>query len=282
MKNNLFLKIALCISLFGFLGFYFIPFLVSAFYAFTNNPIQKEFVGFQNFIELFGNKFFMLGLKNTLLFMLFALPIGMVLALLLAMGIKKVHYFSGILTLLFLIPLVLPSATIAQYWTEFYMGILNALRSLLGYGQLQQLGEWESRWFMVSIYIWKYMGYNTVLFQAGLYSISEEYYQCASLLGAGSWQRFRHITLVYLTPSFFIVFIMSFVNSFKIFREIYFVYGGYPAEGMYLLQHFMNSTLISLNYQKLVSAVYILTLLVAIVVAATFRIEKRVSQNLVD
>lgn len=282
MKRNLFLRVALWVSLLGFLGFYVVPFLISAFYAFTNNPIQKEFVGFRNFIELFGNRFFLLGLKNTLLFMLLAIPLGMVLSLLLAMGIRKVPRFSGILTLLFLIPLVLPSATIAQYWTELYVGILNGLRGLLGYGQLQQMGEWESRWFMVSVYIWKYMGYNTVLFQAGMYSIPEEYYQCASLLGAGAWQKFRHVTLVYLTPSFFIVFIMSFVNSFKIFREIYFVYGGYPAEGMYLLQHFMNSTLLSLNYQKLVSAVYLLTILVSAVVVAAFRTERRVSRNLTD
>lgn len=277
-----FLKMAMGISLFGFLGFYLIPFLVSVFYAFTNNPIQKEFVGFRNFRELFGNQFFLLGLRNTIWFLAFSLPLGMILSLFLAMAIKKAHYFSGILTLLFLVPLVLPSASIAQYWREVYVDGLNFLRSLSGSEPLQLLGEWESRWFMTSIYVWKYMGYNTVLFQAGLYSIPEEYYQCASLLGAGGWQKFRYITLVYLSPSFFIVFIMSFVNSFKVFREIYFVYGGYPAEGMYLLQHFMNSTLLSLNYQKLVSAVYVLTLLVAVVVVAALKMEKRISQNLVD
>lgn len=277
-----FLKVALWISLLGLFGFYIVPFLISAFYALTNNPIQKEFVGFRNFVELFDNSFFMLGMKNTLLFMLFAIPLGMVLSLLLAIGIKKVPIFSGILTLLFLIPLVLPSATIAQYWMELYVNVVNTFRSFLGYEQLTQMGEWGSRWFMISIYIWKYMGYNTVLFQAGIYSIPEEYYQCASLFGAGRWQLFRHVTLVYLTPSFLIVFIMSFVNSFKIFREIYFVYGGYPAEGMYLLQHFMNSTLLSLNYQRLVSAVYILTLLVAVVVVVSLKIERNISQNLAD
>lgn len=281
-RGNLFPAAALGISLLGFLGFYMVPFLISAYYAFTDNPIQKNFVGFQNFIDLFENRFFLLGLKNTIWFMAIAIPLGMVLSLLLAIGIKKVNIFSGFLTLLFLIPLVMPSATIYRYWLQIYSGVLNGLHSLSGLAPVHQFSEWESRCFMVVIFIWKYMGYNIVLFQAGLYGIPEEYYQCASVLGAGAWQKFRHVTLVYLTPSFFIVFIMSFVNSFKIFREIYFVNGGYPAEGMYLLQHFMNSTLLSLSYQKLVSAVYILTLLVSVVVIAAFRIERRVSQNLVD
>ena len=270
------------ISLLGFFGFYVIPFFTASFYVFTNNPIQRKFVGGENFIDIMNNRFFLLGLKNTLLFMAVAIPISMILSLLLAIGIKEIHFFSGIFSLLFLMPLVLPSASIAQYGIEHYMIFLNGIRKILGYGLLEQMGEWESRLFMVGIYIWKYVGYNMVLFQAGLYAIPKEYYHWASLLGAGKWQKFYYITLLYLSPSFFIVFIMSFVNSFKIFREIYFVYGGYPAEGMYLLQHFMNSTLLSLNYQKLVSAVYILTLLIAVVVIVAFKMEKYIAQNLTE
>lgn len=272
--------LALGISVGGFLCFYFLPFLGSFWYAVTNNPIQQEFVGAENFTKLLTNEFFLLGFKNTLYFMVLSIPIGMILSLLLALAVKQCRGFTGILTLLFLIPLVLPSASIAQYWWGLYLDVLNGIRSVVGMETVLELSVWESRFFMVSIYVWKFMGYNMVLFQAGLYGISEEYYQCASLFGAGVWQRFWHITRVYLTPSFFIIFIMSFVNCFKIFREIYFVYGGYPAEGMYLLQHFMNSTLISLNYQKLVSAVYLLTLLVAGIVIAAFGMERRVSREL--
>lgn len=272
--------LALGISVGGFLCFYFIPFLASFWYAVTNNPIQREFVGMKNFTELFSNEFFLLGFKNTLYFMVLSIPVGMLLSLVLALTVKMSRGISGVLTLLFLIPLILPSASIANYWLDLYVNVLNWIRSIGGMEAVYGLGIWESRFFMVSIYIWKFMGYNMVLFQAGLYGIPEEYYQCASLFGAGSWQRFWYITRVYLTPSFFIVFIMSFVNSFKIFREIYFVYGGYPEEGMYLLQHFMNSTLISLNYQKMVSAVYLLTLLVAGIVITCFTLERRISSEL--
>lgn len=281
-KRDPFLIVALWASLGGVLLFYLIPFLGSAVYAFTNNPIQKQFVGFANFIELTHNAFFLLGLKNTLVFMVLAIPLGMLLSLVLALWVKSMKRGAGVFTLAFLLPLVIPSATIAQNFMTFYLHFLNYLHQLAGIAPVQELSAWESRWLMVLIYLWKYSGYHMVLLQAGLYAIPEEYYQCASLFGAGRWQRFLHVTMVYLRPSFFLTFLMSFVNSFKIFREIYFLYGGYPGEGTYLLQHFMNSTLLSLNYQKLVSAVYVLTLIVTAVVIFAFRGERRMSENLTD
>lgn len=281
-KRGLFPMGALWVSLGGFMVFYLIPFFISAVYAFTDNPVRMHFVGAQNFIGLFQNRFFLLGFKNTILFMILAIPAGMFLSLLLALGIKKANHFSGVLTLLFLVPLVLPSATIAQFWLETYLRVWNGVRELFGGTRVMEMGEWGSRWFMVSVYVWKYTGYNMVLFQAGLYAIPEEYEQCAAVLGANIWQKFWYVTRVYMTPVSFIVFIMSFVNSFKIFREIYFVYGGYPAEGMYLIQHFMNSTLLSIHYHKLVCAVYILTMLIVTIVAVTFAGQRRVLQNLSD
>ena len=281
-KKSLFLMGALWASLGGVLVFYLLPFLASTVYAFTNNPIQKQFVGWKNFQALFHNSFFLLGLKNTLLFMALAIPSGMTVSLLLALWIKNQRRGVGILTLCFLLPLVLPSATIARTFLYFYTELLNFFRIMAGLAPLQKMSAWESRFLMVLIYLWKYSGYHMVLFQTGLYAIPEEYYQCAALFGAGKWQRFRMVTLVYLTPCFSLVFLMSFVNAFKIFREIYFLYGDYPGEGAYLLQHFMNSTLLSLNYQKLVSAVYVLTLLVTAVVLFVFQGEKRISRELTD
>lgn len=256
--KDIFPAAALLASLGGVALFYLFPFLVSVVYAFVDNPIQMKFVGFKNFRELFGNPFFLLGMKNTLIFMGFALPLGMVCSLALALELKRLGKWGRLLSVIFLIPLVMPSATIVGFLLNFH----------------------RYRMMIILLYVWKYLGYHTILFLTGLYGIPEEYYECAAVLGAKRRQMFFHITLVYLTPSFFLVFMMSFVNSFKIFREIYLLQGDSPDKHVYLMQHFVNNTMLSMNYQRLVSAVYVLTLLIALVILPTFRMERKMAENL--
>lgn len=273
---------ALLISLSGFALFYLIPFLVSAVYAFVDNPIQMNYVGFQNFIDLASNEFFMRGMKNTLIFMGCAIPLCMLCSLFLAILLKKLGKWGGLISVLFLIPLVMPSATIVRFLMDIFgpHGGLNEAISLVKPTEILWMETGYMRGIMVLLFVWKYLGYNTVLFLTGLYGIPEEYYQCAAVFGADKRQQFFQVTLVYLTPGFFLVFIMSFVNSFKIFREIYLLQGDNPTKCIYLLQHFVNNTLLSMNYQRLVSAVYVLTLLIGLVVMVTFRLERKISENL--
>lgn len=275
---------ALSISLFGFSIFYLIPFAISLVYAFVENPVQMNFVGFRNFIELFQNKFFILGFKNTFIFMAFAIPLSMISSLLLALALKRLGRMGNLFSVIFLIPLVLPSATTVQFWMGIFAdkGVLNGFLHRFGLEGPSWLAGSYTMGVMIFIYIWKNLGYNTVLFLAGLHTIPEVYYSCASIFGASRWQRFRYVTLVYLTPTFFLVFIMSFVNSFKIFREVYLMQGEFPHESVYLLQYFVNNTLLSLNYHRLVSAVYVLTLVIVLVVVIAFKFEDRFSENLSD
>ena len=130
------------------------------------------------------------------------------------------------------------------------------------------------------IFIWKNIGYNMALYISGLSSIPEQYYEYADVEGAGILWKFKNITWVYLTPTTFLVFIMSFVNSFKIFKEIYIITGEYPPDGLYVLQHYMNNMFLSLNYSKLASAVYILTIVIVFFVACLFRTERKLSEHL--
>ena len=118
------------------------------------------------------------------------------------------------------------------------------------------------------------------LFISGLGSIPEEYYECADVEGAGRLWKFRNITYVYLTPITFLVLIMTFVNSFKVFKEIYIMTGEYPPDSLYVLQHYMNNMFLSLNYSKLVSATYILTIVIVLFVVCIFRAERKLSEDL--
>lgn len=264
-RTKVFPIMALSISLGGFALFYLVPFLVSAVYAFVNNPIQMKFVGFDNFRKLFQNEFFVRGLKNTLIFMVLAIPPGMVCSVFLAMALKKLGKRGSLLSVFFLVPLVMPSAASVQFLSDIFGS---------------QMESGAARWIMILLYIWKNLGYNTVLFLSGLYAIPEEYYSCAAVFGADRRQQFVHVTMVYLTPVSFLVLIMSFVNSFKIFREIYLLQGEYPHKDIYLLQHFVNNTMLSMSYHRLVSAVYVLTLMTALLVLVLFWLERRTSANL--
>lgn len=282
LLGNAFPVAGLMICFLGFAAFYLVPFVISAVYAFTENPIQKRFVGLQNFRNIFGNKFFLLGLKNTFSFMVIAIPLSIIFSLLLALALKRFMRYINLFSIIFLIPLVLPSATTTYFWSCIFAdnGVINGLLYQLGIEGVPWLSEKYASGITIFIFVWKNLGYNMVLFMAGLNAIPSVYYSCASVFGANAWQRFRHITMVYLAPTFFLVFIMSFVNSFKIFREIYLIWGEFPPEKVYLLQHFVNNTLLSLHYEKLVSAVYVLTVIIVLIVVVSFQFENRFSKNL--
>lgn len=270
------------VSLCGFLIFYMVPFLVSLIYALVNDPVRMDFVGVRNFVDLFRNEYFMRGLKNTLFFMIVSIPIGMVLSLLIAILVNKKTKWNEWFSFIFLIPLVIPSAATAFFWQNFFakQGVFNHFLSLFGIEGADWVQSQYGMFIMIGIFLWKNVGYNMALFISGLNSIPAEYYECASAEGAGKWWKFRKITWVYLTPTTFFVLIMSFVNSFKIFKEIYIMTGEYPPKQLYLLQHYMNHMFQSLNYPKLVSSVYILTIMIVLFVLCIFRIENHMSKSL--
>jgi len=130
---------------------------------------------------------------------------------------------------------------------------------------------------MILIFLWKNCGYNMVLFLAGLGNIPKDYYEAAWMDNASSFRAFLHITIPCLLPTGILAFIMSIINSFKIFREIYLITGNYPQEGIYTLQHFMNNMFASLNYPRLTSATALLVCVVVFFTQFLLRLERKVS-----
>ncbi|QHQ61900.1 ABC transporter permease subunit [Anaerocolumna sedimenticola] len=266
-------------GLIGFILFYIWPFLTSLGYAFVDRPIDGKFVGFNNFIDLFHNKPYLMGLKNTFIFIGLCVPLNMILSLAVAIMIKKTFRHKKLFTLVFLIPLVIPSGSMVFFWKMFfdYNGYLNHLLELIGIKHINWLETSLVRFVIVLIFIWKNLGYNIILFISGLSAIPKEYYEAAKVDGAGSVQEFFGITLINLTPTFILVIIMSVINSFKVFKEIYLITGSYPHESIYMLQHFMNNMFNSLDYQKLTTATCVLVFVISLLTQFLFRLEKKVS-----
>jgi len=132
---------------------------------------------------------------------------------------------------------------------------------------------------VVFVFLWKNVGFNVVLFVAGLNMIPKEYYECAAVEGAGRWKQFRLVTIIYILPAAFLAFVMDFVNSFRAFREIYLLAGRYPDMRIYMLQHFMYNQFANVNYQRLAASSYIVTIAFVLIVVVFFTVQRKISEN---
>jgi len=281
-RDNITACFFLAPSLAGFLIFLFIPFAGGIYYSLVDSPINGRFAGLSNYVELLTNPVFLRAGFNTLFFTAVSVPLNMALSLLLALGLNKKIYFQNIFRTLFISPLVVPVASVVLVWQVIFdfNGSLNSFISSYGLIPIDWMKTDWARLVIVIVYLWKNIGYNMVLFLAGLQNIPVEYYESANMDGAGSWRKFTHITLICLTPTSFFIFIMSVINSFKVFRETYLISGAYPHDSIYMLQHFMNNMFSSLDYQKLTSAAFIMAAFIYVIVSVLFVFERRVSRSI--
>ena len=264
-------------GLLGFTLFCIWPFITSLVYAFMDKPVNGSFVGFDNFIGLFQNRAYLKGLANTLKFIAISVPINMGLSLGAALLINRIRKRKELFSLLFLIPLVIPSGSMVSFWKALfsYDGALNGLLRSFGLDKVNWLDSSMALFVMVLIFIWKNMGYNMILYLAGLSNIPKDYYEAAWVDGAKPWRTFWHITLPHLAATSVLALIMSIINSFKVFKEIYLITGSYPHESIYTLQHFMNNMFSSLNYPKLTTATTILVVIIALFTQGLLKLERK-------
>jgi len=263
-------------SILGLLLFFIAPFLLSMRMAMIDNPVGQNFVGFQHFSNTLTNTAFRLSMRNTLLFMSMSVPLNMLFALLVSMMLRRLGGLGkSILGVFFVLPLVVPSGSVVHVWRSLFG--LNGFINRLFIGEpIDWLNTDWAIFLVVIIFMWKNVGFNIVLYLAGLNLIPKEYYENAAINGAGPVRQFRSITLVYLMPTTFMVFLLSIIQSFQSFREIFLLTGAYPHRSLYMLQHYMNNQFEALDYQRMSAAAYILTLSIAAVVLVMLFAQRRV------
>ncbi len=266
-------------SLLGVLLFYVVPFGYSLYYALIDNMGTKRFVGLQNFADTLSNELFQSAAWNTAVFIGISVPLGMVVALLLSLCLQKMKRGRIPATLALLLPLVVPSGTIVYFWKVLFdnNGLWQKFLLQLGFSHVWVSQNQWAMGVLVVVFLWKNVSYNIVLFWSGLNWIPKTYYEQMELEGAGAWAQFWNVTWIYLSPTTFVVLLMSIVNSFKVFKEVYMLYGAYPSPDIYMLQHYMNNQFLSLNMQKLSSAAYILFLVIGVVLLVLFYAQKRLT-----
>ncbi|MBX4148542.1 carbohydrate ABC transporter permease [Paenibacillus lautus] len=261
----------------GFALFYLIPFAMGMYYSFMSQSLGGEFVGFDNYLELLESGSFRKAVSNTSYFSAVSVPLMVMLSLGLAMLLNENTYIQKWLRTAYVMPLVVPVASIIMIWQLLFdwNGSLNAWLNSFGYERVDWMKTESARWVVIMVYLWKNMGYNVILFLAGLQQIPKDYYETARIEGAGRLRQFRSITLVYLTSTMFFVVIMSIINSFKVFRETYLIAGDYPHDSIYMMQHYMNNMFVSLDIQKLTAAATLMFICILLIVLVLFAIERR-------
>lgn len=219
-------------SMTGVTFFVLLPFVDvvrrSFFTAMTN-----EYVGVANYQKVVTNDAFVLAIRNTLHFIGVAIPMLIIIGLVVAFALSKIDEIR-LIKAMYLFPMAMPTATVVIVWRMFFY---------------QQ--DFDS---LVISYLWKNIGYTVVLWLAGIASIPQELVEAGKVDGAGRFQCFIYIKLPCLRGSLYMIVILSILNSFKIYREVYLVAGSYPKQEIYLLQHLFNNWYVNLELDKMAAA----------------------------
>ena len=239
-------------SVLGVFVFVIVPFLDVVRRSFFG-AMNGTFVGLQNYASVLQNRAFQLAAGNTLRFMGVCMPLLLVLSLIVALALYGNPRCAGAFKTTFLVPMAVPIASVVLLWQALFHqnGLLNSMLDRFSGQPVAWMDSGAAFYVLVGSYIWKNLGYNVVLWLAGLAGISPSIYEAAAVDGAGAWTIFWRITLPNLLPSLFTITVLSFLNAFKVFREAYLVAGDYPHDSMYLLQHLFNNWFRELSMDKL-------------------------------
>lgn len=277
VKIHEFLK-SLCFSGPSFVGmliFFIIPFGVVVYYSLIAGTLDSSFAGLKNYIDVLNNGAFKIAVKNTAVFSAISVPAAVILAMAMALMLEARIPLKSQFRTFFLSPMMVPIASIILVWQVLFHdnGVVNEALQLFGQDKIYWFSSDYSMLVVVVLFLWKNLGYNMILFMAALNNIPKAMLEAAEVEGASAWYQFVHIKLRYLSPTILFVTILSIINSFKVFREIYLLTGDYPYDALYMLQHFMNNMFRNLDYQKLSAAAVLLALVIIVLIAILFAVE---------
>ncbi len=267
-------------SLLGVTFFVLVPFADAIKRSFFE-AMSGKYVGIDNYNTVISNQAFQLAAKNTAKFIIICVPLLLILSLLLSMLIFNVKKFNDLFKAAFLIPMAIPVSSVVFLWKVVFHqnGLLNGIFAKFG----AEGYDWMSTkafGVLVFSYIWKNVGYDMVLWLAGLNGISVSLYEAAGVDGANSWKKFWYITLPSLLPAAFIISVLSILNTFKVFREAYLISGAYPkSENIYMLQHLFNNWFVTLDIQKICAGAVMVAIVILVIIILLQFMDKRVGDE---
>lgn len=229
----------------GVIFLYILPGCALFYYAAINNVFQKRFVGLGNLLDILGNSYFLLALKNTVLLLVAALLMVLLLGLLLVLPDAFFGWRMTGVAVVLLVPLFMPSVLSVE------------LLRLVG-------GGLPPRWQLLTLFVWRNTGVVLLFLSVGLAKVEKDMLEAARLDGANRWQLFVYMQVPMLTLYIGVGAVFLVMQFFGIFREAYLLFGtSFPPDEVYLLQHYMHNHFLRLNYPYLAAAAILFTAFLA-------------------
>lgn len=261
-------------SFLGLVVFLLFPIIASFVISLFNWSVLSSptFLGFSNFRELFGDDTFLTALGNTFKWVVFYVPISIIvsfaLALAMDMPIKGISFFRA----LFYLPVVAPLVVVSLLFTwifNFDFGILNFLLEYVKIKPIGWLSEPSLAIFSIALMsIWKWAGYNMLIFLAALQGIPESLYEAAELDGIRPLQKLRYIKIPLMMPSIYFVVLTCVIDAFQVFTEVFIMTMGGPGYSTYTVSFYIWTA--AFKYSRMGYACAMAVIMFIIIMLVTF------------
>jgi multiple sugar transport system permease protein len=239
-----------------------------------------RFIGLGNYRDLWDDEDFRRALRNTVYYLVGYLPLviagGLGLALLVNRGLRGVNLFRG----LYFLPVVTSWVVVSLLWRWLLNPSDGVINWLLGRVGIEGPGWWTDRtWAMPSVILasaWKDLGFVMVILLAGLQAIDPTLHEAATIDGAGAWRRLRSVTLPLLTPSLFFVVVISLINGFQVFEQVWVMTDGGPAgASTVVVEQIVKNTFQYGRAGYAAAQSVVLFVIILVVTAVQLRLQKR-------
>ena len=230
------------------------PLSQTVIHSFTDTIDGEQFVGIQNFLSMKDSRAFQSAVSNSAIFYLISLPLMVVLPLIGAVLYTQNRRLDGMFHHTVFLSILLPTAALMQFADLLFSEVGMFTESLCALFDLPIGSLYDTphaRPLLIFLFLFKYGGYNALVYYAAIRQLPEERYESAKIDGAGKLACFRYITLPALRPAFPTVLLLSVLNSYKVYREAFQIGGYYPHDSIYLIQHYIHNNFLNMNYTRL-------------------------------
>ncbi|WP_252227013.1 carbohydrate ABC transporter permease [Caldicoprobacter algeriensis] len=249
LKKNITGYLFIAPNLIGFMVLTFIPVLFSLVVSFTEWNLftgteNIRFVGLKNYLYMFSDVWFIDSLKNNLMYTVVTISLALSISLFIAIILNDKVYGRNIIRAMFFMPYISNIVAISAIWLALYNPNYGPLNQFLMSIGIDNPPQWlaSSKWALPAIMImsiWGGLGYNVVVYLAGLKGIPKELYEAADIDGANSWHKLRHVTIPMLSPTIFFLLITGIISSFQVFGQINIMTQGGPARATTVIAYYI-------------------------------------------
>ncbi len=268
----------------GVMLFYLLPFLEVVRRSFLQSG-NSAFVGIDNYRAVWENGAFVLAVRNTFLYMAVGVPLLMGSSLLLSLLLRNLRLRRRLVSAM-LLPMAVPAAVMVLTLQILIdrQGVINgvltkAAEQIMVIPAFEAIDYLNTEWALVVVvcsFLWKNTGYMVILWLAGLAALPKEVEEAAQVDGANRWQNWHYIIRPGLSGSFFTIGMLSVLQIFKSYREVWMVAGSYPQEHIYFLQHLLQNWYLKLEFDRMAALTVIMSLVLLVVCLC---LQKRLEQR---